>query len=40
MLKVVKKLSEDNSLTHAIDNQDSIESSKIFNRALYNLNSQ
>ena len=40
MLKVVKKLSEDNSLTHAIANQDSIESSKIFNRALYNLNSQ
>ena len=39
MLEVVKKLSGDNNLTHAIANQDSITSNQIFNKALYNLNS-
>ena len=39
MLEVVKKLSGDNNLKHAIANQDSITSNQIFNKALYNLNS-
>ena len=39
MLEVVKKLSGNNNLTHAIANQDSITSNQIFNKALYNLNS-
>ena len=39
MLELVKKLSGDNNLTHAIANQDSITSNQIFNKALYNLNS-
>ena len=37
MLKVVKKLSGDNNLTLAIQNQDAVTSNKIFNKALYNL---
>jgi len=39
MLKVVKKLSGDNGLSLAIQNQDAITSNKIFNKALYNSNS-
>ena len=39
MLKVVKKLSDDNNLLQAIENQDAVTSNKIFNKALYNLNS-
>ncbi len=40
MLKIVKKLLADNSLSHAIANQDAVTSSQIFNKALYNLNSK
>jgi len=39
MLKVVKKLSDDNNLLQAMENQDAVTSNKIFNKALYNLNS-
>ena len=39
MLKVVKKLSDDNHLSQAMENQDAVTSNKIFNKALYNLNS-
>jgi xylose isomerase len=38
MLKVVKKLSGDNNLSLAIQNQDAVTSNQIFNKALYNLN--
>ena len=38
MLKVVKKLSGDNNLSLAIQNQDAISSNQIFNKALYSLN--
>ena len=40
MLKVVKKLSGDNNLSLAIQNQDAITSNQIFNKALYNLNTE
>ena len=40
MLKVVKKLSGDNNLSLAIQNQDAITSNQIFNKALYNLNTK
>ena len=40
MLKVVKKLSGDNNLTLAIQNQDALTSNKIFNNALFNLDSE
>ena len=40
MLEIVKKLLADNSLSHAIENQDAVTSSQIFNKALYNLNSK
>ena len=39
MLKVVKVLLGDNHLSDAIANQDSVTSNQIFNKALYNLNS-
>lgn len=39
MLKVVKKLSGDNNLSLAIQNQDAVTSNQIFNKVLYNLNS-
>ena len=39
MMGVIKKLSGNNSLTRAIENQDAITSSQIFNKALYSLNS-
>ena len=39
MFKVVKKLSDDNHLSQAMENQDAVTSNKIFNKALYNLNS-
>ena len=39
MLKVVKKLSGDNNLSLAIQNQDAVTSNQIFNKALYNLKS-
>ena len=39
MLKVVKKLSEDDHLSQAMENQDAVTSNQIFNKALYNLNS-
>jgi len=38
MLKVVKKLSGDNNLSLAIQNQDAVTSNQIFNKALYNSN--
>ena len=38
MLKVVEKLSGDNNLILAIQNQDAVTSNQIFNKALYNLN--
>ena len=40
MLKVVKKLSGDNNLSLAIQNQDAVKSNQIFNKALYNLNTE
>ena len=39
MLKIVKKLSGDNNLSLAIKNQDAVTSNQIFNKALYNSNS-
>ncbi len=39
MLKVVKKLSRDNNLSLAMQNQDAVTSNQIFNKALYNLQS-
>ena len=39
MLKVVKKLSGDNNLSLAIQNQDAVTSNQIFNNVLYNINS-
>ena len=38
MLKVVEKLSGDNNLSLAIQNQDAVTSNQIFNKALYNSN--
>lgn len=38
MLKVVKRLSGDNNLSLAIQNQDAVKSNQIFNKALFNLN--
>ena len=38
MLKVVEKLSGDNNLILAIQNQDAVTSNQIFNKALYNSN--
>jgi len=39
MLKVVKKLSRDNNLSLAMQNQDAVTTNHIFNKALYNLQS-
>ena len=39
MLNIVKKLSGDNNLSLAIQNQDAITSNQIFNKSLYNLKS-
>ena len=39
MLKIVKKLSGDNNLSLSIQNQDAVTSNQIFNKALYNINS-